>query len=299
MSSRFLLIALCSALAPSGCAGVKAVDSGAKGDAHFDMHPHDGGAITDGHMSGPPDLATSPCGSCPAATPICDSLRLKCVACLSDNDCAQGDRCTMSVCVFVCSPQRPCGDAGVCDPGTAMCFPCTNDANCTTPGATFCNKTTGVCGPCSTTNDQCAAGTYCAAGACVAGCKSDSECASAGAATSKCCAHRCDDSASSLTNCGACGTACAGTQSCCSGACADTNSPSRCGSCTNVCSLQGATAGCVRGACTIASCNNNQGDCDNNPSNGCETDLNNDDNNCGSCGNSCVFACLSGSCFPF
>jgi hypothetical protein len=50
-----------------------------------------------------------------------------------------------------------------------------------------------------------------------------------------------------------------------------------------VCSLPNATAGCAAGACTIASCNAGFANCDGNPMNGCEVNLNSDTANCGAC----------------
>ena len=44
---------------------------------------------------------------------------------------------------------------------------------------------------------------------------------------------------------------------------------------------------CSSGQVSIMSCTNGFSDCDGNASNGCETDLMSDDENCGSCGNAC------------
>jgi hypothetical protein len=60
------------------------------------------------------------------------------------------------------------------------------------------------------------------------------------------------------------------------------------------------TAACVSGSCTIV-CNQGFGDCDNNPANGCEVNLQNNTSNCGFCGNTCSEAngtpsCAGGAC---
>jgi alpha-tubulin suppressor-like RCC1 family protein len=49
--------------------------------------------------------------------------------------------------------------------------------------------------------------------------------------------------------------------------------------------------------CSVQACVDNRGDCDNNPSNGCETNTLTDSNHCGACGTQCVFgACNNGHC---
>jgi hypothetical protein len=129
-----------------------------------------------------------------------------------------------------------------------------------------------------------------------------------------------------VSNCGTCGNACPtqshATATCANGACGFTCSSGwencdgsaangceinlqtdvgHCGSCTNACSLAHATAGCTTGSCTIISCDSGWGDCNGNPSDGCEVNTNTSPNYCGSCGNSCSIpngtaGCSSGSC---
>ena len=60
-----------------------------------------------------------------------------------------------------------------------------------------------------------------------------------------------------------------------------------CGSCGNKCTVANGTAKCVSGACDIASCNTGYKDCKNGYSDGCETNITNDVNNCGNCGVIC------------
>ncbi|MCS6899297.1 MAG: MopE-related protein [Myxococcales bacterium] len=133
---------------------------------------------------------------------------------------------------------------------------------------------------------------------------------------------------SSNSNCGACGNACVianGVGACQSGQCVvtgcsapfqncdgnsangcETNtaiSTSHCGGCGNACSTNNSTPVCTSGQCMVGSCNPGFGNCDNNPNNGCETNLNTNLNHCGQCGNVCTntanaisMTCSSGSC---
>jgi hypothetical protein len=77
------------------------------------------------------------------------------------------------------------------------------------------------------------------------------------------------------------------------------SSAEHCGACDQPCVATGpnvTAASCELGVCRLT-CRNarTQGDCDGDPSNGCETDLFHDRDNCGSCGMSCS-ACLDSLC---
>jgi uncharacterized repeat protein (TIGR01451 family) len=60
--------------------------------------------------------------------------------------------------------------------------------------------------------------------------------------------------------------------------------PNNCGACGNACFVPNGTPSCVNGSCAIGSCNPGFADCNGNPFDGCETNTNNDLNNCGACG---------------
>jgi hypothetical protein len=132
----------------------------------------------------------------------------------------------------------------------------------------------------------------------------------------------------STGNCGACGRACSNnnitTPTCAAGVCnaacntgfADCNNnkqtdgceeniytnPSRCGTCTNVCSGNHiATPTCAAGVCN-GTCDSGWRDCDNNKlTNGCETNVSIDTAHCNACNNACPAGmrnCVGGTCTP-
>src|SRR5262249_10288700 len=57
-----------------------------------------------------------------------------------------------------------------------------------------------------------------------------------------------------------------------------------CGNCT----VANATATCVSGTCQLGPCSPGYGNCDGNPVNGCESNLNADPNHCGTCPTVCT-----------
>jgi hypothetical protein len=94
---------------------------------------------------------------------------------------------------------------------------------------------------------------------------------------------------------------CPAGQTSCNGICETTSvDPGNCGSCGTNC-VNNASGSCNAGACVIGSCNMGFADCDQNPSNGCETNLQTSVSNCGSCGSACTITngtpqCTNGSC---
>jgi hypothetical protein len=78
--------------------------------------------------------------------------------------------------------------------------------------------------------------------------------------------------------------------------------PLHCGICGKTCSSINATPNCENGLCKPI-CNAGFANCDGDPNNGCEVNLNTNVNNCGQCGNVCTntanatsMTCSSGSC---
>jgi hypothetical protein len=86
-----------------------------------------------------------------------------------------------------------------------------------------------------------------------------------------------------------------------------TNTTAHCGTCGVDCNTQEqnvAAASCAASLCTYTTCNNNFGNCDSDPTNGCETNLLTNTNHCNACGTDCAVqvanangvACSAGAC---
>jgi hypothetical protein len=95
----------------------------------------------------------------------------------------------------------------------------------------------------------------------------------------------------------------AGTASCKGSLCDTTTSSDieNCGGCGRACVLVHATVGtsCQAGEC-VFECAAGWGDCDHDPSNGCELDVTSNPKACGACGSACAQGtCVEGACQPF
>ncbi len=134
------------------------------------------------------------------------------------------------------------------------------------------------------------------------------------------------DNLTAVAHCGACNNACPApanaTAQCRAGACGFTcnagfadcdrlpgngcevnlnTSTANCGGCGVACSLGNADAVCTAGTCQVQRCRAGYGDCDNNPTNGCETSTTASAQHCGVCGNACAGpnssqTCIGGAC---
>jgi hypothetical protein len=122
------------------------------------------------------------------------------------------------------------------------------------------------------------------------------------------------NTSSDAKNCGACGTTCVdinGTPACADSKCQITcaagyadcdddrsngcekrtdNDVNNCGMCGKVCNAGNGTPWCNAGKCGVNSCPAGFGDCNGDPSDGCEVNLTSDPNNCKTCGSLCVVA---------
>jgi hypothetical protein len=140
-------------------------------------------------------------------------------------------------------------------------------------------------------------------------------------------ANGCEASVKDVENCGGCKTRCPEeegyTANCVDGECGQTKCDAglgdcngemsdgceqditsdvmNCGRCGGLCSVAHGTAGCSDGTCVVMGCeagwdNCNTGDTDGGYSDGCEANLNDSADNCGSCGTACDVAHGSGAC---
>lgn len=183
---------------------------------------------------------------------------------------------------------RTCAATERCAGGTCECI--TGLTRC----GTACVNLTGDTAHCGMCSRACPTGASCTTSACV--CPSgQTDCGGA-----------CTDTDSSPTNCGACGRTCGAMQTCvggtcrctsplllCGTSCADPRTDvANCGACGTMCPLRAnSTPLCSARVCGV-NCNNGYGNCNLDPTDGCEVNLAAANNNCGSCGTSCV----AGSC---
>ena len=211
--------------------------------------------------------------------------------------------------VLNCSggPQPARGDPAILELGDRWSLSVTNQAGGTIPEGSLLHLTAvAAASQCSGAppaslngsfcklNTDCLSGTCGSNGTCVECAAGNTFCAAAGA---------CFNLENDPSNCGSCATACGSAQTCSGGVCISTcptpnmvcgtacvnlqTDPNNCATCGNACNTTNGTAFCSGGACGIT-CSAGFGDCDNNASNGCETNLSNSVNNCGTCGNKCT-----------
>lgn len=237
----------------------------------------------DGVVDNGIDLMTDPanCGSCGMrCAPIAGSM----------------STCVAGACALVCMP-----GFGDCDGDPSN--GCENDLMAPT-----------ACGSC--TNDCTIPNTVsiCDASACmVTGCDVGFGDCDADAT------HGCEQSLDTLTHCGACGVSCApvnaagtcATRMCAIESCnmgfgdCDMDPTTGCetplttlvdcGVCGTACALAGGTETCATGTCAIDTCDVGVGDCDMDPTTGCERPLTTL-TDCGACGTACAPPNATGSC---
>jgi hypothetical protein len=83
----------------------------------------------------------------------------------------------------------------------------------------------------------------------------------------------------------------------CNGSCVDTDTdPNNCGDCGDPCEVANGTPACENGICVIDSCDEGYEDCNDDPDDGCETDIANDPDNCGDCEEVCELDNASALC---
>jgi hypothetical protein len=144
-----------------------------------------------------------------------------------------------------CLPDNdPCPNGQYCE-GTACTVGCTDDTDCDNGGGTplSCDPQTNQCVGC-VDDSTCAPGTICEGGACVAGCNDGHACQQG----SECCTGQCVDTQTDALHCGGC-------DACPTPADAHAN------------------AVCNNGTCGFGPCDAGFDDCNGDPIDGCESDL--------------------------
>jgi hypothetical protein len=106
-------------------------------------------------------------------------------------------------------------------------------------------------------------------------------------------AHACISGVCRMVSCTAGFRDCDGQEA--TGCEADLSATDACGGCGRVCDILNAQAACNAGVCELDVCNTGFGDCDGDPENGCERELNSL-TNCGGCGVPCSLANATASC---
>jgi hypothetical protein len=194
------------------------------------------------------------------------------------------------------------GGQAACAAGFAHC---TNDAkdSCETNLLTSADN----CGKCGTVCPKVNGTPSCSAGECQIACDPGfADC-------DKNVKNGCEvDTTKNVDHCGSCDTQCpsvGGTPSCVAGKCGastcddgfgncdgdpkngcESNFASdaeNCGGCGKACAVANGKAKCVGGKCAVDTCDKGFGDCDGDPTNGCETSTDTDAQNCGACKAAC------------
>ena len=172
----------------------------------------------------------------------------------------------------------------------------------------YCNKAAHACVQCIA-DDNCPLGKVCKANQCVPGCSNMHGCDQMLACCGAPGSQSCVDTTSDFQNCGGCGNQCQGGWNCCNSGCSNPLiDVMNCGMCGNTCMVANGTPTCVQRSCAIAKCNQGWNDCNGVYMDGCETNTDQNVNNCGACNNACTLpnalpkcvggTCQVGSCLP-
>jgi hypothetical protein len=282
--------------APDGCGGKIEC-----GDCPNGMTCGGGGPNKCGTGECVPKSCVQVNASCGWASDGC-SMAIDCGGCPPPSVCGGGGQANQCGCVPKTCAQlgANCGTAPDGCFGVVDCGNCLSGQTCGGGGPNKCG--TDTCKPktcaqvgasCGYASDGCSTALDCGE------CTAPSVCGGGGVA------NQCGCTPKSCAQLGAsCGTVDNGCETTSCGECV---APDTCGGggvanqCGCVCSLPHAQTYCQHGECSIKECDPGWGDCDSNPSNGCEVDLRNTVTSCGACGVGCSFAhatarCVAGSC---
>ncbi len=265
---------------------------------------------------GTPSCTNGVCAiACDAGFDNCDgSVENGCESDLS-TDAAHCGSCAAACDTTNGTPTCTAGSCGItCAQGFGDC-----DGSAANGCETNLLTDTAHCGSCIAACSTANGTPTCGGGACGIACAADwADCD--GDLANGCEVHLTND----VGHCGACGTACSttnGTPSCSAGVCAiactdgfadcDGNAstgcevtlasdPLHCGACGTACNATNGTATCTSATCGIV-CNPGFANCDGDPSNGCEVNLETDTANCGACRTACdatngTASCRNGAC---
>lgn len=248
------------------------------------------------------------CGACGNVCTGPDNGTVSCVSGTCQSGCTGVYTNCNGNCASLFTDSSNCGACGqecplqqVCNSGACSCPPNLPN-NC---DGVCVNSFTDVnnCGACATVCPNVSNGSpVCSSGVCISSCN--------GGFTS--CNGTCVNTATDNNNCGSCATSCGTGRTCLAGACQCTvgltscigscvntqTNPLNCGGCGIVCGSNHSTPACTAGTCTIASCSPGWADCDANPNDGCEVNIQTDVSNCGACGIQCPngHSCIAGAC---
>ncbi|MFO0601899.1 MAG: SBBP repeat-containing protein [Polyangiales bacterium] len=269
------------------------------------------------------DLDTDPgsCGGCGVVCPAALNGRAVCRAGICGVECGAG----FHVCGIQCVDDRSpltCGTACTACPSPSGMMATCNGAACGLACLAGTHLCSGVCvsnSVVATCGDRCApcpapanGVANCAANECGFACNTGYHACAATCANNllvATCGTRCDpcpDVANATATCDGrvCGFTCVTGFANCDGNAAngcevDTrSSPANCGACARACAaVAGAVPTCTSSTCGFA-CAAGRGNCDANPTNGCEADITNNPSACGACGRACATGevCNGGTC---
>ncbi|MFO0557899.1 MAG: hypothetical protein U0269_07755 [Polyangiales bacterium] len=253
----------------------------------------------------------NPCPTAPNAGAACTmgACSIRCNAGFANCDGSNGNGCEININAneLHCGAcNRPCAARPntnvACTAGTCSYTCLTGFADCDANPANGCESSLGTASNCGACGRTCSGATpVCSSGTCTSGC----------AMGQTRCGSSCVDTTSSLAHCGACNNACAtyanSSTQCTASACRMTCDPgfgncdgamangcetdtrstvAHCGGCNMPCAARAnTTVSCASAACSYT-CLPGFGDCDGNPTNGCEASLSTAAH-CGTCANTC------------